>query len=188
MAISSLALTPAEAAALLDLPERQVRKEAEHGLFGTASPPRLSFLALVYFQALRWMDLELGVNDRKKLLAKIRAVMDAGDEPEMVELTHVLSLRLGSVVRDVAGKVEAFTRWKEKLEAKPNILGGEPVFPGSRLAVRHVGGLVERGEPVTAILKDYPYLTVQDVEFAKLYTRAYPQVGRPREPDQAPPR
>jgi uncharacterized protein (DUF433 family) len=51
------------------------------------------------------------------------------------------------------------------------ILGGEPVFPKSRLAVRRVAGLVERGESLAAILKDYPFLTKKDVRFAVVYTR-----------------
>lgn len=28
--------------------------------------------------------------------------------------------------------------------------------------------------------EDYPYLKREDIEFAKLYTMAYPKVGRPR--------
>ncbi len=69
-----------------------------------------------------------------------------------------------------------------------DILGGEPVFPKSRLAVSRVAGLAERGESVRSILKDYPYLTEQDVAFARLFVRAYPRVGRPREQRQAPSR
>jgi uncharacterized protein (DUF433 family) len=60
-------------------------------------------------------------------------------------------------------------------------LGGEPVFPKSRLAVRQVGALAERGESTETILADSPYLTARDVEFEKLFARAYPRVGRPRE-------
>jgi uncharacterized protein (DUF433 family) len=185
MATASVAFTPAEAAALLGLPERQIRKEVEHKLFGTARPLRLAFPALVYLEALRLMDLELGVGDRKKLLTKIRKAMAASSAPEEVQLTAVLSLKLGPVVRDVVAKVEAFTRWKDGLVSKAEILGGEPVFARSRLAVRHVGALAERGERVAQILEDYPYLTERDVEFARLYARAYPRLGRPRASRQA---
>jgi uncharacterized protein (DUF433 family) len=30
------------------------------------------------------------------------------------------------------------------------------------------------------IREDYPHLSDEDIEFAKLYTAAYPKVGRPR--------
>lgn len=182
------AFSPAEVAALLDLPERQVRKEIEHGLLSTGSPPRVEFQALVYFQALRLMNLELGVEDRKKVLTTIRNALVHTRLPETVELSSVLRLEIGGLVRELREKVDAFDHWKEKLVRNPDILGGEPVFPKSRLAISRVAGLVERGESVRSILKDYPYLTEEDVSFARLYARAYPRVGRPREQRQAPPR
>jgi uncharacterized protein (DUF433 family) len=74
-----------------------------------------------------------------------------------------------------------FDAWKARLVRSPDILGGEPVFPGSRLAVRHVGGMVLRGAPLEEIREDYPYLSDEDVAFARLYTEAYPRVGRPHE-------
>jgi uncharacterized protein (DUF433 family) len=88
-------------------------------------------------------------------------------------------------VRELTEKVMAFDAWKQKLIVRDEILGGEPVFPKSRLAVRHVGGLIERGESAEAIIEDYPYLDEQDLKFAALYSRAYPRVGRPRATDQA---
>jgi len=77
--------------------------------------------------------------------------------------------------------VNEFEEWKTRLVSQDEVLGGEPVFAGSRLAVRRVGALAERGEPARAILADYPYLKPSDIEFARLYTKAYPRVGRPRE-------
>jgi uncharacterized protein (DUF433 family) len=37
-----------------------------------------------------------------------------------------------------------------------------------------------RCEPVERIIEDYPYLTPDDVEFARLCTEAHPVVGRPK--------
>jgi uncharacterized protein (DUF433 family) len=108
----------------------------------------------------------------------------AHDDSE-VQLTSLLTLQIGAVARDVEARVKAFETWKEKLVTVPEILGGEPVFPRSRLAVRHVGAIAARGEAVARILEDYPYLTGADVEFARTFARAYPRAGRPREPRQA---
>jgi len=33
----------------------------------------------------------------------------------------------------------------------------------------------------TEVREDYPYLSSEDLEFASLYARAYPPIGRPRE-------
>jgi len=182
---TAAAFTTTEAAALLDLPERQIRKEFEHGLLSSKTRPRISFSSLVYLLTLKQIGLDLGVADRKRLLKAVRNALAHGAQPEAVSLTTVLTLQIGTVVRDVESKVKAFDDWKGKLVSSPDILGGEPVFPRSRLAVRHVGAIAERGETVEHILEDYPYITARDVEFARTFTRAYPRAGRPREPRQA---
>lgn len=182
---TSAAFTTAEAAALLDLPERQIRKEFEHGLLASKDRPRLSFSSLVYLLTLKQIGIELGVADRKRLLKALRSALAHGAQPEQVPLTTVLTLQIGTVVREVESRVDAFDAWKKRLVSSPDILGGEPVFPKSRLAVRHVGAIAERGEPVERILEDYPYLTESDVEFARTFMRAYPRAGRPRESRQA---
>jgi len=180
--------TPAEAAALLDLPERQIRKEFEHGLLSRSARPRLALPGLVYLQTVRRLGLTLGVQDRKKILAAIRKAMKAQPRPETVQVSTVMSLHVGRVVQEITTLAEEFEAWKKRLLIRNDILGGEPVFPGSRLAVRHVGLMAERGESTKNILEDYPYITDQDVAFARLFARAYPRAGRPRAPRQAPTR
>jgi uncharacterized protein (DUF433 family) len=48
-------------------------------------------------------------------------------------------------------------------------------FRNSRLTVRHVGGMLEQGIDAQEILEDYPYLDRSDLEFARLFVRAYPE-------------
>jgi uncharacterized protein (DUF433 family) len=38
------------------------------------------------------------------------------------------------------------------------IMGGETVFPNSRLTVRRIGLLLQNGESIDEIKEDYPYL------------------------------
>lgn len=64
-----------------------------------------------------------------------------------------------------------FNRWLDaRVTSDPSVLGGEPVFRDTRLSVRRVREALERGETVAAILQDYPYLTEEDVAFARRYT------------------
>ncbi len=79
--------------------------------------------------------------------------------------------------------IEQFNQWKENLVKNPNIMGGEAVFPNSRLTVRHVGSMLELGESPSVIREDYPYLTEEDIQFSRLYVRAYPSIGQPKESD-----
>ena len=84
------------------------------------------------------------------------------------------------MIHAVETRLDDFARWKQKLVECEDILGGEPVFPGSRLAVRQIGEMARRGASASEILEDYPHLTEQDIEFAKRFANAYPHLGRPR--------
>lgn len=190
--LAALSLSPAEVSALLEVPERRVRKEVEHGLL--PSPPQLDFDMVVYLRVLdRLSELEPSVEWRRRMLASIRKALMHGrlsavsDELELV--AGVLRLRLRTLAEDVSERLVPFYRWRDaRVVSDPAILGGESVFRDSRLSVRRIGEAIERGEKLATIREDYPYLTAEDLEFAPRYARAYPRVGRPRESSKAPAR
>lgn len=68
--------------------------------------------------------------------------------------------------------IDRFETWKAKLINNPNILGGETVFPGSRLSVQRIGSSLERGETLEVLREDYPYLTDEDFDFAQVFVKA----------------
>ena len=84
------------------------------------------------------------------------------------------------IMDDIAPRMALYRNGRSRVERDDAVLGGEPVFAGTRLAVRHVGGMRLKGEPAARIVEDYPYLTPDDVEFAALFAAANPPVGRPR--------
>jgi uncharacterized protein (DUF433 family) len=176
------ALTVNEAVALVGVEEKTVRKEVEYGLFGSESPPRFKLPALVYLRVLRELGLEPTVEERKKIYALIANAFARSKNPTKVDVSPVLELKLEAVTEEVRSMLERFEAWKNKIVIDPDIMGGEPVFPKSRLTVRHIGTMMLRGraDAEQEIREDYPYLKPEDIEFAKLYTVAYPKVGRPR--------
>ena len=97
-----------------------------------------------------------------------------------VEIDNYLSINLGKACKEVKPRVDAYAVGLDRVEEKDPILGGGAVFLDTRLSVLHIGKMAERGVSVVNILEDYPQLTKGDVEFAKLYYRARPPVGRPR--------
>jgi uncharacterized protein (DUF433 family) len=176
-------LTVNEAVALVGVEERTVRKEVEYGLFGSESPPRFKLPALVYLRVLRELGLEPTVAERKKIYALITKAFARSKKPIKVAVSPVLELKLEAITAEVQSMLERFEAWKKKRVAiDPDIMGGEPTFAKSRLTVRHIGEMLLRhGEGVLReIREDYPYLKPEDIEFAKLYTMAYPKAGRPR--------
>lgn len=174
-------LSTTEVAALTGLEERRIRKDVEHGLLGKMSPPRFELPAVVYFRAIAELGFDLGVDDRKKLYLLIRDAFTASPLPRRLALSPITELKLGDLVDGVTRRLRQFEAWKSELVEDENVLGGEPVFPNSRLAVRQIGGMILKGSSAGDIREDYPYLKDEDIEFAKLYTLAYPRVGRPRE-------
>jgi uncharacterized protein (DUF433 family) len=178
-----LALTVNETVALVGVEERTVRKEVEYGVLASDSPPRFKLPALVYLRVLRELGLEPTVAERKKIYALIAKAFARSKKPTKVEVSRVLELKLDAVTEEVQSILERFESWKERrVVIDSDTMGGEPTFAKSRLTVRHIGGMLLRhGEKVLSeIREDYPYLKSEDIEFAKLYTMAYPKVGRPR--------
>jgi uncharacterized protein (DUF433 family) len=176
-------LTTAEVVALFGLSESQIRKDVEHGLFQApkvSSPPRFDLPHVAYFKAVAAMGLSLSVEDRRSLFAVIADALAKGEVPRRVPWREVVDLKLADIVRDVSARLRAFDRWKDTVETRDDVLGGEPTFRGTRLAVRHVGRMVINGVPAEEIQDDYPYLKPADIDFARLFALAYPPRGRPR--------
>ncbi len=175
-----LSLTATEAAALTGMDERAVRKDVEHGILDAGSPPRFAEVALVYLRACASFAFRLSAKDRGRLYEVVADAMER--RVTRLELGPGWFLDVAAIASEMRERVAAFEIWREELVVSDDILGGEPVFPNSRLAVRRVGEMRGRGRGVESaeILKDYPYLSARDIEFACLFTVAYPRIGRPR--------
>jgi len=79
-------------------------------------------------------------------------------------------------------------RWFSPLEADalieahpdPAIVGGEPVFRGTRIPVHLLASLLQEGATDEQIKESHPCLTGQMIRLAALYAAAYPSRRRPR--------
>lgn len=77
-------------------------------------------------------------------------------------------------------KLAPFETWKGKLVQDEAILGGEPVFPRSRLAVRKIGSMLLKGASVDEVKEDYPFLDDDEIEFANCSRRRKTEPHRSR--------
>src|SRR5262245_22521395 len=132
-------LTTAEVAALTGTDEGRIRKDVEHGILGKATPPRFSFPAVVYFRAVRLLGFDLKTKDRRALYKMIQRALSSDRPDARVSLGEAAELKLGEISQDLSMKLDRFEAWRKRLVTDPDILGGEPTFPKSRLTVRHVG-------------------------------------------------
>ena len=61
----------------------------------------------------------------------------------------------------------------------PEIMGGTPVFRGTRIPADLVAGMLAQGATVEEIVEGYPTLNKEKIAAAPLYMRAFPRRGRP---------
>ncbi len=98
---------------------------------------------------------------------------------DRLKLDEYLYIDLAKVAEDFAPRVDSYAEGLRRIEEKEGVLGGEAVFKRTRLSVNHIGKLRDGGEAIENIIEDYPYLRKGDIEFARLYFKAHPVVGRP---------
>ncbi|HEY3289954.1 MAG TPA: DUF433 domain-containing protein [Anaerolineae bacterium] len=57
--------------------------------------------------------------------------------------------------------------WNEHIVIDPAILVGKPVVKGTRLAVEFIIGLLVQGWPEAEILRNYPGITHEDLQYVR---------------------
>jgi uncharacterized protein (DUF433 family) len=82
--------------------------------------------------------------------------------------------------KTVAKNLAAFRWGRRRIVSSPEVLGGEPVFRGTRIPVQHVAALFRKGAPEQEIVEDFPSLSERDLAYARLFSRFGEKPGRPR--------
>lgn len=185
-----------EAAAITGVAEPVVRKAIESGALrprkiAAGRSPRYRFAVreMLYLKLLAEMPLALDRKDKADLRALVehrRArigrwkaeggdyVVRAGDVTLRIEVRPLRSALAQSLL--------IFRHGRRRIVSDPAILGGEPVFEGTRIPLAHIAGLVAKGVPPTEIAEDYPALDRSDLAYAALHSRIKRDPGRPRRP------
>jgi uncharacterized protein (DUF433 family) len=82
--------------------------------------------------------------------------------------------------RELATSLRELRRAKRLVISDPEIMGGDPVFRGTRVPVHVIAELVAQGSTQAELLEGYPRLTTEMIRLAPVYAAAYPLRGRPR--------
>jgi uncharacterized protein (DUF433 family) len=101
------------------------------------------------------------------------------DHCDRLKLDDYLFIDIKKAAKDLAPRIDLYADGLTRIEEKEGVLGGDAVFKNTRLSVNHIGKMREGGEAIADIIEDYPYLHDDDIEFARLYFKAHPMLGRP---------
>jgi uncharacterized protein (DUF433 family) len=193
MTAPALSLTSKEVAALAGTTEKSIRNEIAAGTItpraethGRAIRRSFDSNAVYYFTLLRRVSLPVPAEDRRALYRVLTEQLPSCGRWTRTRrgLRHadVVAIDTAAIRTESEQRVALYRRGLRRIESRRDILGGEPVFKGTRLAVRHIGGMALRGVPAAEIRTDHPGLSDDDVAFATIFASMKAPPGRPAKP------
>jgi uncharacterized protein (DUF433 family) len=175
--------TPTEAAVLTRLPLKAIHnaidKKTVPAILGERAGHPIRLLDL---RALMSLTLERRLADRfvPELRREVFNAL-AGSSRNVVSLEGgFLKIDLREPRRELATSLRALRRARQLVVSDRDIMGGEPVFRGTRVPVHLIATLVSQGSSEAELLEGYPRLTAEMIRLAPTYSAAYPLRGRPR--------
>jgi uncharacterized protein (DUF433 family) len=92
----------------------------------------------------------------------------------------LLKIDLREPRRALAASLRELRRARQLVLSDPEILGGDPVFRGTRVPVHMIAGFLAQGSTPAELIEGYPRITAEMIRLAPVYAAAYPLRGRPR--------
>jgi uncharacterized protein (DUF433 family) len=130
-----------------------------------------------YFETAEWLTASARLETIRNAMAHC-STWDQWKDCTVGE--HFLTVHFSDLWRAVDGRLRRLSEARRMVAEDPEILSGTPVIRGTRVPVHDVATQVDAGIPTERILKSYPSLNASQVELASIYSKAFPQRGRPR--------
>jgi uncharacterized protein (DUF433 family) len=174
-------LTPAEAAVVADVSVRNINRVFDEGLlpkrfFELKGGRWLKSDACAYVRFYFHTAPRLTADERTRV---IRAVATSNPRT-WVYKDDVLTVNFDRFVEATMARHDALRRAKRTISEDPHVLGGIPVFKGTRIPAHDVAASIRAGQSPERIKAAYPGLDDEMIELAVLYAHANPARGRPR--------
>jgi len=176
--------TPAEASAVAKLPLKAVHKVIDGCLIrpqrsrrGNRIQRLLSPEHLVYLRLEAEGVRLLPLKSRREVARALESAPNA----DMVTVSggSALVVQVKGARRDVQRELKRLHKAEQMVVSDPEVMGGAPVYRGTRIPVDLVAAMRAQGAAVEEILDGYPSLSREQVELAPLYIAAFPRRGRP---------
>jgi uncharacterized protein (DUF433 family) len=175
--------TPAQAAAVTGLPLAAVHKAIDSRLIRPRSARSgATVRRLLTREQLIYLQLEaeglrlLPVGTRRQIAEFIQR--SPNTDVLAVGNGTALFVEFKTARRKIEGQLKQLAHIEEMVSSDPEIMGGTPVFKGTRVPVDLVADMLAGGATTEEILDGYPTLDREKVSIAPLYMRAFPRRGR----------
>ncbi|WP_454919301.1 DUF433 domain-containing protein [Xanthobacter sediminis] len=184
MATSARIYTPAEAAAVSGIAVKAVHNAIDKKIVETKADPRprgVGRRALTHEGLLRlalWHGIgsALSAERRERLFNAIAATPNA----RTVRADDLLIVDVATARKQLDARIRALDEAEAAIHRDKAILGGEPVFRGTRIPARAIAAMLAQGASAEEILEGYPALTPRMLDLAAIWAAAHPARGRPK--------
>jgi uncharacterized protein (DUF433 family) len=118
----------------------------------------------------------LSSDRRQKLFDSIKADPAASE----IRADELIIVDVAKARKQVVQRVRELDEAETLIWRKKGVMGGEPVFIGTRIPVHLVAGMLAAGAGTDEILEGYPALTRRMLDLSRIWAAAHPQRGRPK--------
>lgn len=183
MASAARQYTPAEAAALSGVAVKTVHNAIDKRIVeaqarSSAKRVRRSLSAQDVLRLKLWHEVGaiLSPERRQRLFAEIEEHPTA----KRVKADAFVIVDVEEARKQIAKRVRDLDAAEAAVTQSSKVMGGEPVFKGTRIPVRLVASMLDQGVSEAEILDGYPGLEARHLEFARIWGVAHPRRGRPK--------
>jgi uncharacterized protein (DUF433 family) len=184
-AATSDLFTPAEAAAVAEVPLKAVYKTVSERLPKSSLVQRsgqtyLTAQAVICVRLDHDLPKEVPVKVRRFVFGKLKESSSNRVEYGTVLFNYVVDAR--PTAKMITERLQRYRKVMSLIVEDPEVQGGAATFKGTRLLVHHVAALLRQGVTEVELREDYPNLTQEMIGAAPIYVQARPRRGRPRKP------
>lgn len=186
MAVAARLYTPTEAAIVSGVAIKAVHNAIDKRIIKAAAKPsrggrRSTKRALTADDVLRlklWYKVGdvLSQERRKRLFRAISEQPSAST----VKADDLLIIDVAEARKQIADKTRDLEAAEAMVMVGKDIMGGQPVFKGTRIPVRLISAMLADGADEDEILEGYPKLNRRQLTLAQIWTAAHPRRGRPK--------
>lgn len=170
--------TPAEAAVLSRLSLKAVNNAIDKK---TVVAQRRGGARVLDEQAVVYLALEKDLSRDTTPAFRRRLFAAIASAPRQRTVTvGALKLDLQGPRREIRQRIRELRRANRLVVTDPEIMGGQPVFRGTRVPVHLIADLLSQGESHEQLRKSYPRISDEMIRLAAIYAEAHPARGRPR--------